>query len=414
MLFERFISRERDEAPDIDVDFEHERREEVLQYVYEKYGRDRAGITAVTITYRPRSAIRDVGKALGFSPDLVDRLAKNAAYHHLAGRFYAAMPRGRAGRPLGHRPAVCLSRQRTARLSAASLPTRRRHGHHPRTARRTRADRKRRDGRADRRPVEQRRPGRPGHPQNRLPRPGHADRHPQVFRLDRGEKGTAPLPVVAQASRLHGAAETAAPQTTQMGTVPFSRCGHKAIARRRPRRRPPRLRHDLPGRHDGRLPDRKPGPDVDVAAAEAPLLLRPGDRGGHRPPRSDSRANGASLPAPPPRRGGADVSERRHSRRARQDVGRSAVPGAVHAVGRRGGRLHARRGRSASSGDGGLAAARRHRPLPPKTARRHETLRPGRASSPNKSFNKSAASATTAFRNRMRPASPCWSTSRHG
>src|SRR5262245_7340106 len=63
LLFERFISRERAEAPDIDVDFEHERREEVLQYVYEKYGRDRAGITAEVITYRPRSAVRDVGKA---------------------------------------------------------------------------------------------------------------------------------------------------------------------------------------------------------------------------------------------------------------------------------------------------------------------------------------------------------------
>jgi error-prone DNA polymerase len=76
VLFERFVSRERAEAPDIDVDFEHERREEVLQYVYQKYGRDRAGITAEVITYRPRSAIRDVGKALGLSLDRVDRLAK--------------------------------------------------------------------------------------------------------------------------------------------------------------------------------------------------------------------------------------------------------------------------------------------------------------------------------------------------
>jgi error-prone DNA polymerase len=87
MLFERFISRERDEAPDIDIDFEHERREEVLQYIYEKYGRDRAGITAVTITYRSRSAIRDVGKAMGFSPELVDRLAKNAGYHRAPENF---------------------------------------------------------------------------------------------------------------------------------------------------------------------------------------------------------------------------------------------------------------------------------------------------------------------------------------
>lgn len=87
MLFERFISRERDEAPDIDIDFEHERREEVLQYIYGKYGRDRAGITAVTITYRPRSAIRDVGKALGLSQDLVDRLAKNASHYHVSDDF---------------------------------------------------------------------------------------------------------------------------------------------------------------------------------------------------------------------------------------------------------------------------------------------------------------------------------------
>ena len=75
VLFERFISRERAEAPDIDVDFEHERREEVMQYVYEKYGRERAGIVAEVISYRPKSAARDVGKALGLSLDLIDKLA---------------------------------------------------------------------------------------------------------------------------------------------------------------------------------------------------------------------------------------------------------------------------------------------------------------------------------------------------
>ncbi|WP_164102191.1 error-prone DNA polymerase [Candidatus Laterigemmans baculatus] len=76
LLFERFISRERDEAPDIDVDFEHERREEVLQYLYEKYGRSRAGMTATVTTYRAKSAVREAGKALGASPDAIDRLAK--------------------------------------------------------------------------------------------------------------------------------------------------------------------------------------------------------------------------------------------------------------------------------------------------------------------------------------------------
>jgi error-prone DNA polymerase len=76
MLFERFVSAERNEPPDIDVDFEHERREEVFQYIYDKYGRDHAGIVAEVITYRPRSAIRDVGKALGLSLDRVSALAK--------------------------------------------------------------------------------------------------------------------------------------------------------------------------------------------------------------------------------------------------------------------------------------------------------------------------------------------------
>jgi error-prone DNA polymerase len=92
VLFERFISRERNEAPDIDIDFEHERREEVIQYVYAKYGRDRAGMTAELITYRPRSAIRDIGKALGLSLDQVDRLSGVLEHYSedaesLGGRF---------------------------------------------------------------------------------------------------------------------------------------------------------------------------------------------------------------------------------------------------------------------------------------------------------------------------------------
>ncbi|MET1116403.1 MAG: error-prone DNA polymerase, partial [Comamonas sp.] len=76
VLFERFISRERNEPPDIDIDFEHQRREEVIQYLYTKYGRDRAALAAAVTSYRPRSAIRDVGKALGFELDMLDAIAK--------------------------------------------------------------------------------------------------------------------------------------------------------------------------------------------------------------------------------------------------------------------------------------------------------------------------------------------------
>jgi error-prone DNA polymerase len=75
LLFARFISEERREPPDIDVDFEHERREEIIQHIYAKYGRHRAGIAATVITYRPRSAIREVGKALGLTEDVTARLA---------------------------------------------------------------------------------------------------------------------------------------------------------------------------------------------------------------------------------------------------------------------------------------------------------------------------------------------------
>ncbi len=77
LLFERFISKERNEPPDIDVDFEHQRREEVIQYIYDKYGRHRAALTGVVITYRPKSAIREAGKALGIDTQIIDRLAKS-------------------------------------------------------------------------------------------------------------------------------------------------------------------------------------------------------------------------------------------------------------------------------------------------------------------------------------------------
>ncbi|MCH2182266.1 MAG: error-prone DNA polymerase [Mariniblastus sp.] len=108
LLFERFVSKERDEPPDIDVDFEHERREEVLQYLYEKYGRDRAGLAATVITYRVRSAIRDVGKALGLSLDRVDALAKQVDGYSRDDRLPERMkqvgmdPDSQQGRQLDH------------------------------------------------------------------------------------------------------------------------------------------------------------------------------------------------------------------------------------------------------------------------------------------------------------------------
>ena len=80
LLFERFISKERNEPPDIDVDFEHERREEVLQYIYDKYGRERAALAATVISYRPKSALKDVGRALGLEPERLNRLTASLAW----------------------------------------------------------------------------------------------------------------------------------------------------------------------------------------------------------------------------------------------------------------------------------------------------------------------------------------------
>jgi len=80
MLFERFMSKERNEPPDIDVDFEHQRREEVIQYIYGKYGRARAALTATVISYRSRSALRDAGRALGFSLEAIAALSENLAW----------------------------------------------------------------------------------------------------------------------------------------------------------------------------------------------------------------------------------------------------------------------------------------------------------------------------------------------
>ena len=80
LLFERFISKERGEPPDIDVDFEHERREEVIQYLYAKYGRERAALAAAVITYRTRGALRDAGRAMGFDRSTIDALASKLAW----------------------------------------------------------------------------------------------------------------------------------------------------------------------------------------------------------------------------------------------------------------------------------------------------------------------------------------------
>ncbi len=149
LLFERFISTERQEPPDIDVDFEHERREEVIQYIYKKYGRDRAGIAATVISYRGRSAIREVGKAFGLSEDSIGALTSSIWGGGGGALLQDDIKRtGLDPAKPAHAPDR-RTRGRDPRLPAPSVATCRRLCHHPQSARRGGADRQCRHGRAD-------------------------------------------------------------------------------------------------------------------------------------------------------------------------------------------------------------------------------------------------------------------------
>ena len=271
LLFERFISAERGEPPDIDVDFEHERREEVLQYVYERYGRAHAGMVCEVITYRTRSALRDVGKALGLSLSQVDRLTKAVSHHEDPSRRqrrHAGAGRARSGAGPAGAPGAGAGR-RAAGLPAPPLHPRRRLRHHPAAAQRDGPHRAGRHAGPHHRAVGQ---GRPGGARPAQGRPaGAGDAHRPVAR---------PRPAGAPPA----------------GAGPPDAGALARLARHHPGRGPGGLRHGQPGRHRRRLPDRVAGADGAAAAAPAALLLRPGHLGGHHPARADP-GQGWSTPS---------------------------------------------------------------------------------------------------------------------
>ena len=191
LLFERFISKERLEPPDIDVDFEHSRREEVMQYVYRRYGRHRAAIIATVIHYRPRSAIRDVGKALGLTEDVTAALADTVWGSW--GKGLNEMQVRQAGLD-PQNPMIELAVELATELiefPAASVAACRRLCADPGPARQLCADRQCRDGRPHLHRMGQGRRRRAEHDEGRRAGAGHADLHPQMLRPDRRSQGQA-------------------------------------------------------------------------------------------------------------------------------------------------------------------------------------------------------------------------------
>ena len=272
MLFERFISAERNEPPDIDVDFEHQRREEVIQYIYRKYGRHRAALTAVVTSYRPRSALRDVGRALGLDLSAIDAVAKSQ--HWLDGRQIDP----ERLRENGFDPAAPVTKlwiELTQQLIGF---------------------------------------------------PRHLSQHPGGFVIAR-DRIAELVPVENAAMKDRSVIQWDKDDLDALGLlkVDILALGMLSAIRRalafigdklgRPfemqdgaRRGPGHLRDDLPRRHGGRVPDRDPRADEHAAAPAAALLLRPGDRGRDRAPGSDPGRHGPPLPEQPRAAGRARLS----------------------------------------------------------------------------------------------------------
>ncbi len=261
-LFERFLSEGRKGWPDIDLDLPSgERREKVIQEVYRRYGPQGAAMTANVITYRGRSAAREIGKALNFPGDLLDRFSNLFAHgdfpHTLDLSAQIAQARAAAGASARRRFRLAL--RADLRAAPPSGPAFRRHDYLPGQIGRRRPAGKRLHARPRGGAVGQGRLRGPGHHQSGLAGPGHDVRLAGRHRLDRA----------ARASGGPG---------------------------QNPQRRPGHVCHDVQGRHHRRLPNRKPRPDGHPAAPAARVLLRRGDRGGHHPARPHPGRHGASVP----------------------------------------------------------------------------------------------------------------------
>jgi error-prone DNA polymerase len=335
MVFERFVSEARNEPPDIDVDFEHERREEVIQHIYERYGRHRAGLCATVIHYRGKRAVREVGRAMGLSEDITAALSSQLWGWGSGGVTVERL------REIGLDPADRRLVQ-TLQLCAEIRGFPRHLSQHVGGFVIT-------EGRLDELvPVEnaamedrtviclgQGRYRRAGHPQGRCAGAGHADLHPQGVRPDR---------------------------RSPWATL-------RTLATCRPRIRP--SMRCCEGRQPGRLSGRIPRADEFPAADAAPMLLRSGDPGGDHPPRADPGRHGPSLHPQAQWRRAGDLSVGRAGPGAGQDPGRAAVSGTGDADRHRRRRVFGRRGRPAAPRAGDVQETRLGACVPPALSGRH-------------------------------------------
>ena len=327
LLFERFLSEERGEWPDIDLDLPSgDRRERVIQHVYERYGAAGAAMTANVITYRDRSASREIGKVLGIPEDEIDRLAQHMRRFEFVDaddtleRRLERAGLDRADRRIASlRPAL----ERDPGPAAAPRPALGRDGRGAGAPRRGGAPRAREHAGAGDRPVGQGGLRRPRDHQGGPPRPRH----------DVGPAGLSRAPA--------GDGRRDRPRAPAPG-------------------RPEGLRDAAQGRHRGRLPGGEPRADGDPAAHEAGPLLRPRGRGGDHPARPHRREDGPPVPAAAerPRAGRLPAPLARADPEAH--AGRAALPGAApaHRHDRR--RLHRRRGGGAAAGHGLQALGEAH------------------------------------------------------
>ena len=320
LLFERFLSPERDGPPDIDVDIESGRREEVIQYVYGRYGRERAALVAVVVSYRARSAVRDAAKALGHSPGQVDAWAKRIErWGSLGGAHHPSAPHRKDRWTWWSAAAEGEAARRAAVEGRRSV-----HGS-PRSRRR-RCRARPRGGRERARDPG---PGAGGgdrarglSPPPRHPSRRHGDLRPPGLGGLPGRVGSHGEPDRAPVGqgRLRGGRprEVRPPRPRDArGDPPGGRHRRRLPPRRdRPGDDPPggrRLRHAVPRRLGRGLPGGEPGADGDAAPVAAALLLRPRRRGRPHPPRPDPGRIGSSLPAPAQRDRAGDVPASRAS-----------------------------------------------------------------------------------------------------